>query len=86
MTLFFLSQVDQKVDEAWPLLLLNHEGKKKKVYLEPGEMLFYESAKVPHGRQIPFQGEYFDNMFAHFYPLQYFALDDPKTANEFELK
>ena len=29
-------------------------------------MLLYESAKVPHGRQFPFQGEYFDNIFIHF--------------------
>ena len=36
--------------------------------LEPGEMVLYESAKLPHGRQIPFQGEFYDNLFAHFYP------------------
>ena len=35
---------------------------------EPGEMVLYESAKLPHGRQIPFEGEYYDNLFAHFYP------------------
>ena len=29
-------------------------------------MLLYESAKVPHGRQFPFQGEYYDNIFIHF--------------------
>ena len=73
------------MDEDWPLLILNHDGKRKKIFLQPGEMLFYESAKVPHGRQIPFNGEYFDNMFAHFYPLQYLALNDPKALKEFEL-
>ena len=35
-----------------------------------GEMLFYESAKVIHGRPKPFQGVRFANAFIHFAPLQ----------------
>ncbi len=31
-----------------------------------GEMVLYESAKVPHGRQYPFNGTFFDNIFVHF--------------------
>ena len=31
-------------------------------------MLIYESASVPHGRQEALDGEYFDNVFVHFYP------------------
>ena len=31
-------------------------------------MILYESATVPHGRQFPFEGEYFDNIFIHFMP------------------
>ena len=62
-------QIDQKVDKDWPLTLIDHEGGKKKVYLKPGEMLLYESAKMPHGRQFPFNGDYFDNLFVHFRPL-----------------
>ena len=60
MTLF---QIDQKVDEEWPLTLIDHNKKRAKVYLKPGEMLLYESAKMPHGRQFPFNGDYFDNLF-----------------------
>ena len=41
-----------------------------KIFLKPGEMLLYESATVPHGRQIPLQGEYFDNVFVHMYPKE----------------
>ena len=59
-------QIDQDVDEEWPLLLVDFEGRKDKVYLKPGEMLLYESAKLMHGRQIPLNGTYFDNMFVHF--------------------
>ena len=30
-------------------------------------MVLYESAKVPHGRQFPLEGEYYDNMLVHFH-------------------
>ena len=46
--------------------MITHEGKREKIYLQPGEMLLYESAKMPHGRQFPFKGEYYDNLFVHF--------------------
>ena len=64
----FFIQIDQKVDSDWPLNLIDVKGRKLKIYLKPGEMLLYESAKVMHGRQEPFEGEYFDNVFVHFQP------------------
>ena len=65
------SQIDQKVDKEWPLTFIDHKKKKKKIYLRPGEMLLYESAKNWHGRQFPFEGEFFDNIFIHFFPNVY---------------
>ena len=62
-------QIDQKVDEEWPLTVIDHKMERAKVFLKPGEMLLYESAKMPHGRQFPFNGDYFDNLFVHFQPL-----------------
>ncbi len=59
-------QIDQDVDEEWPLLVVDHKGRKEKIFLKSGEMLLYESAKVPHGRQIPFNGTFYDNIFIHF--------------------
>ena len=59
------------MDKPWPLNLIDHHGNRQSVFLNPGEMLFYESAKVPHGRQNPFEGEYFDNVFIHFLPIQF---------------
>ena len=61
-----LFQIDQKVDEPWPLTVINHLGEKKKIFLKPGEMLLYESAKMPHGRQFPLIGDYYDNLFVHY--------------------
>ena len=31
-------------------------------------MLWYESAKLVHGRQKPFKGSFYDNMFIHYMP------------------
>ena len=38
--------VDQDVDQDWPLYIQDHEGVTHKVFLQPGEMLWYESARL----------------------------------------
>ena len=43
-------------------------GNNVKVVLKPGEMVLYESAVVPHGRQFPLNGDFYDNLFVHFTP------------------
>ena len=65
----FIKKIDQKVDEDWPLTVVDHAGNKEKIVLKPGEMVLYESATVPHGRQFPLNGDYFENLFVHFSPL-----------------
>lgn len=37
---------------------------------QPGEIIFYESASVIHGRPEAFQGDRFANIFVHFSPLE----------------
>jgi prolyl 4-hydroxylase len=37
--------VGQSVDEPWPLQIVDHEDKRHDVFLKPGEMLWYESAR-----------------------------------------
>ena len=64
----FIFQIDQKVDKEWPLTIIDHKKKKKQINLKPGEMLLYESAKLWHGRQFPFEGDFFDNVFIHYTP------------------
>ena len=61
-------QIDQNVNEDWPLHVISHSGKSEIISLKPGEMLLYESAKIPHGRQQPLNGDFYDNLFVHFYP------------------
>ena len=61
-------QIDQKVDEDWPLHILDNLGTVHEIFLQPGEMLLYESAAVPHGRQYALNGDYFDNLMVHWTP------------------
>lgn len=42
--------VDQEVEKDWPLVILDHEDNEHSIVMKPGDMLFYESAKLIHGR------------------------------------
>ncbi len=42
--------VDQDVDEDWPLLILDHDGNEHNIIMQPGDMVLYESARLLHGR------------------------------------
>ena len=61
-------QIDQKVDEDWPLHILDNQGTQHRILLQPGEMLIYESAAVPHGRQYALNGDFYDNLIVHWTP------------------
>merc|ERR1712183_347124 len=60
--------VDQDVDEPWPLEVIGHDGRATNVTMEPGDMVLYESHSVIHGRPFPMRGNYFANAFIHFEP------------------
>merc|ERR1712080_266500 len=60
--------IDQDVDQDWPLMILDHQGDPHKVVMDKGQMVFYESARLPHGRMEPLHGEHYDNIFIHFKP------------------
>jgi len=61
--------VDQDVDEPWPLEVIGHDGRAENVTMEPGDMVLYESHSVIHGRPFPLKGRYFANIFVHFEPV-----------------
>merc|ERR1712084_29174 len=60
--------VDQDVDEPWPIEVIGHDGKAYNVTMEPGDMVLYESHSVLHGRPFPLKGRFFANVFIHFAP------------------
>lgn len=60
--------VDQDVDEDWPLEVYGRDGKAHNVTMKPGDMVLYESHSLIHGRPFPLKGRYFANIFIHFEP------------------
>ena len=61
--------IGQQVDEDWPLVILDHQGREHSITMEPGDLLLYESAKLVHGRPSLLKGDYYDNLFIHFMPV-----------------
>lgn len=61
--------IDQSVTEDWPLEIEDNYYRSHEVFLSPGEIVLYESARLLHGRISPLQGQSFCNMFIHFMPV-----------------
>ena len=60
--------IDQEVSKDWPLVIEDHFFRKHEITLRPGEVIYYESAKLLHGRPQPLEGKSFANIFCHFMP------------------
>lgn len=63
--------VGRDVDEPWPLIIMNNTGHMHEVDLIPGKMLFYESARLLHGRPRPMKGRYYTSLFIHYRPVDW---------------
>lgn len=63
--------VDHRLNTPWPLYIEDHDGKAHEVSVEPGEMVFFEGAKLKHGRPYALDGEYYANIFVHYTPLDW---------------
>lgn len=61
--------IDKDLDKDWPLMIEDHFYRKHSIFLEPGEVVFYESARLLHGRPEPLLGRSFANIFCHFKPI-----------------
>ncbi len=61
--------IAQEVDEAWPLVIEDNYYRRHEVFLSPGEVVLFESARLLHGRPSPLKGTFFANLFCHFVPL-----------------
>jgi len=44
--------VDQDVDEPWPLSVVGHDGIERNVTMEPGDLVLYESHSIIHGTYV----------------------------------
>lgn len=68
--------LDQDLDEPWPLEVYDHQGRAYNVSMEPGDLVLYESATILHGRPFPMKGRHYSNVFVHFQPVAHDELND----------
>eukprot|EP00349_Pseudokeronopsis_sp_Brazil_P001488 CAMPEP_0202960736 /NCGR_PEP_ID=MMETSP1396-20130829/4886_1 /ASSEMBLY_ACC=CAM_ASM_000872 /TAXON_ID= /ORGANISM="Pseudokeronopsis sp., Strain Brazil" /LENGTH=354 /DNA_ID=CAMNT_0049680143 /DNA_START=206 /DNA_END=1270 /DNA_ORIENTATION=+ len=68
--------VDQDLDEPWPIEVYDHNGKAYNVTMEPGDIVLYESSTVLHGRPFPLKGRYYANVFVHFEPIDHAEMNE----------
>jgi len=64
-----IMNIRQDVEEDWPLYVMDNKGVEHMVMLEPGEMIWYEAARIIHSRPQPLRGDFYDNLFVSFIPL-----------------
>jgi hypothetical protein len=62
--------VAQDVDEDWPLEVYDRLGNAVNITMEPGDMVFYESHSLIHGRPFALKGRFYANIFIHFEPFE----------------
>lgn len=72
--------VDQDLDEPWPIEVYAHDGKAYNITMEPGDMVLYESHSVLHGRPFPLKGRHYANLFVHFEPVGHSLRHNAKEA------
>ena len=67
--------VAQDVDEPWPLDL-DVRDRRHRLFPQPGQMLIYEGASVPHGHPTPLQGDAFVVAMLHYRPVDWVVTED----------
>lgn len=59
-------------------MIEDYQGNTNEVYMEPGDMLLYESSKNYHGRPTKYNGKWYSSIFIHYYPVDW----DVKTEDQ----
>jgi len=59
---------DSGLTEPWPIEVIGWDGKRHVINMDAEQILFYESAKLVHGRPRYLMGDSFVNCFCHFRP------------------
>ena len=60
--------IGHDTNRPWPLVIEDFLGNTNEVYLQPGELLLYESSKCWHGRPHRMEGVWYTSLFVHYRP------------------
>ena len=53
----------------WMVEIYDHANRLHEVEMQPGDVVYYESAKALHGRMTPLEGDAYINLFTHYRPV-----------------
>ena len=53
---------------TWPLEIIDFNGERQKIYMNPGDMVLFESSRLVHGRPTTLPGDYYVNSFFYYTP------------------
>ena len=65
--------IDCALDSPWPLHVESIDGEVSQIDLAPGELIFYEGARLAHGRPYSLPGDYYAAIFVHYRPIGWHA-------------
>ena len=71
--------------EPWYLEIYDHGGRLHEVEMDPGDIVYYESAKCLHARMKPLNGSHYVNIFSHYRPIgdpEWYAKENPPGTPE----
>jgi len=77
----------ENLSEPWPVEVYDHANRLHEVTMEPGDVVYYESAKCLHGRNKPLQGKgaHYVNLFTHYRPVgdpSWYTKENPERTPE----
>ncbi|KAL7495760.1 hypothetical protein ACHAWT_004136 [Skeletonema menzelii] len=71
--------------EPWTVEVYDHADRLHEVVMEPGTIVYYESAKALHGRNSPLAGGFYTNLFTHYRPIndpEWYMKENPEGTPE----
>mmetsp|Transcript_3610 Transcript_3610/g.5486 ORF Transcript_3610/g.5486 Transcript_3610/m.5486 type:complete len:510 (+) Transcript_3610:200-1729(+) len=71
--------------DPWTVEVYDHANRLHEVVMEPGTIVYYESAKALHGRNSPLAGGFYANLFTHYRPIgdpMWYSKDNPEGTPE----
>jgi len=78
-----LHVASENMTSEWPVEVVDFTGKRQRINMKHGQILFYESAKLVHGRPRYLKAGKFVNAFAHYRPKgSHKHLWDYKSRND----
>jgi len=62
--------IEAATERPWPFVIEDHQSTAYAIDIRPGEMLLFESSRLPHCRPEPLRGSHYINFYLHYRPRQ----------------